>query len=91
MSAMGVKIDQLDIPVCNSFKAKILRDQLCYEVDPNNYKHNIDLEGELSLSLFIDFNEDRETKVFQSLEPFITINTIGGIKVSHSYFFNCLF
>ena len=80
VSAMGVKIDQLDVPVCNSFKAKIVKDQLCYEVDPNNFKHNIALNGELSLSLFIDFNEDRETGDFQSFEPFITINTIGRTK-----------
>ena len=80
VSAMGVKIDQLDVPVCNSFKAKIVKDQLCYEVDPNNFKHNIALNGELSLSLFIDFNEDRGTGDFQSFEPFITINTIGRTK-----------
>ena len=29
MSAMGVMIDQFDVPVCNSFQAKILNDQLC--------------------------------------------------------------
>ena len=32
---MGVKIDQFDVPVCNSFEATVLNDQLCYEVDPN--------------------------------------------------------
>ena len=54
MSAMGVKIKQFDVPVCNSFRPKIIRDQLCYTVDPNKYyKHEIDLKGELSLSLFI--------------------------------------
>merc|ERR1712155_53286 len=37
MSAMGVKIDQFDHRVCNSFKAKILYDQLCYEVDLNTF------------------------------------------------------
>ena len=35
MATMGVKIDQFDVPVCNSFQAKILNDQLCYEVDLN--------------------------------------------------------
>ena len=38
MSVMGVKIDQFDVPVCNSFRPKILKDQLCYSVDPNIYK-----------------------------------------------------
>merc|ERR1719270_2340339 len=35
-------------------------DQLCYQVDPNEYKHQIDLQGDLSLSLFINHNEDKE-------------------------------
>ena len=81
---MGIQFGQLQIPVCNSFKAKIVRDQLCYEVDPNKYKHNINLQGEISLSLFIDFNEDRETGEIQSYNPFITINTIGGFTIKTS-------
>ena len=32
---MGKKIDKFSLPVCNSFKAKILNDQLCYELDVN--------------------------------------------------------
>ena len=35
MSVMGVKSDQFDHPVCNSFRPKVIRDQLCYTVDPN--------------------------------------------------------
>ena len=38
MSAMGVKKDQFKVPVCNSFKAKILHDQLCYDVDLDKFK-----------------------------------------------------
>ena len=45
MSAMGVKIDQIDVPVCNSFKEKLLGDQLCYTVDPNKYKNTVNKEG----------------------------------------------
>ena len=30
MSVMGVKIDKSNVPVCNSFRPKIIRDQLCY-------------------------------------------------------------
>ena len=33
MSSMGVKIKEFDYPVCNRFKAKILNNHLCYEVD----------------------------------------------------------
>ena len=60
MSVMGVKIDQFDVPFCNSFRPRIIKDQLCYTVDPNKYKDKIDLHKDLSLSLFINYNEDRE-------------------------------
>ena len=78
MSVMGVKIDLIDVPVCNSFRPKIIRDQLCYTVDPNEYKDKIDLKGDLSLSLFIHYNEDREDADTQIQEYFITVNTIGN-------------
>ena len=79
MSVMGVKIDQFDDPVCNSFRPKIVKDQLCYTVDPNEYKHKIDLQGDLSLSLFIHYNEDRQMEdVDNSETPFITINSISN-------------
>ena len=76
-SAMGVRVDQIDVPVCNSFKAKIYKDQLCYQVDPNKYKHRIDLKNELSLSLFIDFNEDRQFNEIDNEDHIIMLNSIG--------------
>ena len=81
MSIMGVKIDQFDVPVCNSFRPKIIKDQLCYTVDPNEYKNKIDLKGDLSLSLFINYNEDREIPS-EKIKPMeeenvIIIETIG--------------
>ena len=59
---MGIKIDQFDIPVCNSFKAKIFNDQLCYEVDPNKYKSSLNIESDLKkgITLLLDYNEDRQ-------------------------------
>ena len=36
-SAMGVKIDNMDIPVCNSFQDKILNNKHCYEIDLNRF------------------------------------------------------
>ena len=78
MSVMGVKIDQFDVPVCNSFRPKMIRDQLCYTVDPNEYKHKIDLKGELSLSLFIHFNEDRQMEETDSNgKNSVIVDTIG--------------
>ena len=66
MSAMGVKIDKFDIPVCNSFTERVLNDQLCYEVDPNNFiqRKNI-LEGfKTGITLVLDYNEDREVSYY---------------------------
>ena len=81
LSVMGIKIDQFDVPVCNSFRPKIIQDQLCYTVDPNEYKDKIDLEGDLSLSIFLHSNEDRQMEDVDSIEEFITIVETIGKKV----------
>ena len=63
MSAMGVKIDQFDVPVCNSFQAKILNDQLCYEVDLNKFSIiNIERVRKVGFHFIMDYNEDRQVK-----------------------------
>ena len=81
MSVMGVKINQFDVSFCNSFRPKVIRDQLCYIVDPNEYKDKISLEGELSISLFINYNEDKEMAIndFDTLDEgnIVRIDTIG--------------
>ena len=62
ISSLGVKIDQFDFPVCNSFKAKVLNDQLCYEVDVNELINRRILIKEIKMGLMfmIDHNEDRQ-------------------------------
>ena len=62
MSSMGANNNQFDIPVCNSFEAKIVNDQLCYEVDLNRFsnKDNIKNELELGFIFLMDYNEDRQ-------------------------------
>ena len=55
-------MDEFDMPVCIGFKAKILNDQLCYEVDPNTFyklKSN-EYAMKKGLSFLVDFNEDRQ-------------------------------
>ena len=76
MSALGVKIDQFNVPVCNVFQAKIINDQLCYQVDLEKYKHKFDLKGELSISLYIDYNEERMFEEMDLEEHFITMDSI---------------
>ena len=62
---MGVKVDGFYDPVCNSFKAKVLNDQLCYEFDLNKYRDNSNIEKYLKLGLvfFMDYNEDRQVSL----------------------------
>ena len=64
MSAMGVKIDQFDSPVCNSFLPRILNNQLCYEVDLDKIVKEkiIDVEKGLKAGFrfMLDYNEDRQ-------------------------------
>ena len=62
MSAMGRMVEEFNVPVCNSFQAKILNDQLCYEVDLNKYsnRNNIDRDLALGFSFIMDYNEDRQ-------------------------------
>ena len=62
MSSLGIMINDFDIPVCNSFQPKILFDQLCYEVDLNQFSNKDKIEKELRLGLnfIMDYNEDRQ-------------------------------
>ena len=62
MSAMGVTIDQFGVPVCNSFQARVRNDQLCYEVDLNNFsdKNNLKNEINFGFNFLMDYNEDRQ-------------------------------
>ena len=62
MTAVGVKIDEFGLPVCNSFQAKILNDQLCYEVDLNRYSNENNIKRELKSGfvMILDYNEDRQ-------------------------------
>ena len=65
MEAMGVKIDLFDVPVCNSFQAKILNNQLCYEVDLYKiFTKDIIKKGvKIGLIILIDHNEDRQVYI----------------------------
>ena len=67
MSSMGVRIEEFDVPVCNSFKAKVLNDQLCYEVDLNRFSNKDNIENELKSGFvfIMDYNEDRQINTIQ--------------------------
>ena len=84
MSAMGTKIKDFAVPVCNSFQAKILQDQLCYEVDLNRFSNNDKIERELKSGfLFImDYNEDRQVFISPDIENKQDNNFISRIVES---------
>ena len=94
MSAMGIKIEQFDVPVCNSFQAKILNDQLCYEVDLSKFsnKGNIERELKLGFNFIMDYNEDRQIILDENItneesesdknnHAFIYLDTIGECQI----------
>ena len=62
MDTLGTRINEFDIPICNSFQAKIKDDQLCYELDLQKLKNNTYIEDQLKSGLFLvlDYNEDRQ-------------------------------
>ena len=66
---MGVQIGQFTVPVCESFQAKIINDQLCYEVDLNTFsdKNNIEKELKIGFNFLMDYNEDRQLTCDQNI------------------------
>ena len=62
MSAVGIRIEQFGIPVCKSFKETTLNNQICYEVDLNDYRNEKNIQRQLKLGFifFLDYNEERQ-------------------------------
>ena len=82
MFSMGVKIDQFELPVCNSFEATILNDQLCYKIDLEKYADDENVEDNLKLgfNFILDYNEDRQVKFDEKVED--NIQNISGLARS---------
>ena len=59
MDITGVKIDEFEVPVCNIFRPKIVKDQLCYTVNPNDFRDKLASSKILTFSFVVDMNEDR--------------------------------
>ena len=63
MSAFGINIKNTsEIHFCKIFEAKIMQNQLCYEVDLDKHKNkaNFDKFLKLGLVFLMDYNEDRQ-------------------------------
>ena len=85
MSSMGIKIASFDLPVCNSFQAKILNDQLCYEVDLNKYSNKDNIEGELKsgFNFLMDYNEDRQVMFDKDVSTVKEDSLVSSLVESH--------
>ena len=65
MSLLGDMMEPFELPVCKSFKPKVRNDQLCYEVDLDEFKDRNNIENDLRYGLvfFMDYNEDRQVTI----------------------------
>ena len=61
MSVMGQQVPNFEVPVCNMFIPTILEGQLCYQVDVNTLKNQIDRKKLMShgLLFLMDYNTNR--------------------------------
>ena len=59
-----METSKFNLPVCDSFEAKYLNDQLCYEVDVNKFKNKKFRQHDLRLgfSFLVDTNPARQTQ-----------------------------
>ena len=64
MSVLGRKVEGFQDPVCSAFTRKIVANQLCYEVDLNRFREQVDWEESLKsgLSLVIDTNDEYDVR-----------------------------
>ena len=65
MSLMGVKMEPFNVPICNSFKAIIRNDQLCYTIDLLKFSYDDgSMEEKLNsgFAFLMDYNEDRQVE-----------------------------
>ena len=93
MSAMSINKEPFKVPICNSFRDKILNDQLCYEVDLNRFasKANVHNELELGLNFIMDYNEDRQItnneNVIEEKNAGLASNFIESDKKNHAFIY----
>ena len=66
-SPMGVKIGQFNVPVCNGFRPKTIRDQLCYTVDLNEMKKKTGSND----NVFFTFFSRESDSTFTNVRPFV--------------------
>ena len=83
---VGVKIEEFDMPVCNSFQSKILNDQLCYEIDLNKFTNKDNIKQELTNGFVftMDYNEDRQITFDQKTQNEEEISLLRKVTYSEA-------
>ena len=66
MSALGARIEMINMPVCTSFQERVFNDQLCYQIDVNKLNLAGGDKSGLGLAFAIDINEDRQVQVLRT-------------------------
>ena len=78
---MGIQIDLLKMPVCNSFRPKIFYSQLCYEVDVNPFiERKYQISSEIGLSFLVDTNFNRQYSLKEQSTKATFANTMGNVN-----------
>ena len=68
MSVVGKKIDHFPVPVCNKFVKTTLNGHVCYSIDINELKNEMEFSidtHKIGLKLLLDYNEDRQYLEYQ--------------------------
>ena len=75
--AMGANYSNFKVPVCNSFQPIVRDEQICYELDLEKYKNELDLVKQLQegLVLYLDYNEDKQLTVEKNKENSASVYT----------------
>ena len=90
MTAVGVKIEKFDVPVCNCFQKRIFDNQLCYEVDLNRIREKGNKKYELKsgFNFLMDYNEDRQVTFDKNMSQgeFGLASSLAQSEQSHHAF-----
>ena len=85
MGPMGQRIQHFSFPVCTAFRQHLVGDQLCYEVDANQYKSGFssaaDLQTAMNIGLFllIDQNSEYDTRKYYDTAELRSERSINNI------------
>ena len=82
MTTVGIVTDLFDpvVPVCNSFQAKMINDQICYEIDLNRFASKDSKRKRLEeFNFFMDYNEDRQVTFDQNFSNAMKIGLAATI------------